>query len=298
MINVFNIERFATHDGDGIRTVVFLKGCMLRCPWCSNPESWETEPELAYDAKKCSGCRECEKNCTSGAIYFKDGCFHYNRTAGDLCEKSVEHCPTGALEIIGKTMTIPEILEVVMKDVDYYRNSGGGVTISGGEPLFQYDALLSLMKACKENDLNTALETTGNTQIENIKEIEPYVDTFLFDIKQLDPVKLKKVVGADQEKIMENFLYLTQICPQKVVMRVPVIPGFNNTDDFLQQVLNLGKRTRVREINLLPYHHFGRNKWTLLMKDYLVTEDMIDKAELLPYQEKGNEMGLHVKIGG
>lgn len=298
MINVFDIERFATHDGDGIRTVVYLKGCMLRCPWCSNPESWKIEPELMFDQKKCSGCRLCEINCDSGAIYFKAGKFHYNKSINDLCQKSVEQCPTGALKIVGKSMSFEEILEVVMKDEAYYRNSGGGLTISGGEPFFQSAALLGLLKASKEKGLNVAIETTGNTELQHIQAAAPYIDTFLFDIKHLDLAKLKKVVGADGEKVMMNFECLATLCPEKVVIRVPVIPGFNDADDFLQQVLVLAKDAKVREVNLLPYHNLAQNKWEMLLKPFVMDEPMMDKNELKCWKAKGEAMGVRVKIGG
>ncbi|MCD7894937.1 MAG: glycyl-radical enzyme activating protein [Erysipelotrichaceae bacterium] len=297
MISVFNIERFATHDGDGIRTVVFLKGCPLHCPWCSNPESWGTEPVLSYNKKKCIGCRRCEKYCKSGAITFENNQFVYNKQFNDLCEESVEQCPKGALEILGKKMNNQEIIEIIMQDIDYYKNSQGGVTISGGEPMYQFKETLSLVKDLKEKDLNIAIETTGQYDLQQLIQIEPYIDTFLFDIKQLDQSKLK-MIGGDLKIIMNNFYYLTEKCPHKVVMRIPVIPEFNYTDQYLKEVLSLAKETHVREIDLLPYHTLGKNKWDRIMKPYYSDMKMLDKSELVPYKKIGQEMGLKIKIGG
>lgn len=295
MINVFNIERFATHDGEGIRTVIFLKGCPLHCPWCANPESWGIEPVLSYDKKKCAGCRKCAQLCKSGAISFQNNQFTYNKELNDLCEESVDYCPTGALEIIGKPMTNQEIIDIVMQDIDYYQNSQGGVTISGGEPLFQFEAALSLIKDLKAQNLNIAIETTGQYELEKLIQVEPYIDTFLFDIKHLESAQLKKI-GGSLDTIMNNFYYLTEKCPAKVVMRVPVIPGFNYTDEYLKTVLTLAKEQQVREIDLLPYHTLGKNKWDRIMKKYYSDMKMLNKAELEPYKQLGQKMGL--KVGG
>ena len=298
MINVFHIERFATHDGDGIRSVVFFKGCPLHCPWCANPESWETKPQLLYDRRKCIKCRECEKHCHSGAIYFENGEFYYDRHIGDVCEESAENCPMGALSIVGKAMHIEEILFVVMKDIDYYENSNGGITISGGEPFMQYKGLLELLKACKKKGLNTAIETTGNCDMEQLKTIEPYIDTFLLDIKHFDVSLLKKITGIDKQQVMTNVQYISNHCPHKLVFRVPVIPGFNYDDTFLKEVIQLGKENKVREINLLPYHTLGKNKWEQMMKNDYSIQKMLDKKELEKYKKMGQEIGVQVKIGG
>lgn len=298
MINVFNIERFAIHDGDGIRTVVFLKGCPLHCPWCANPESWDPNPQLLYDKKKCIKCRECEKHCKSGAIYFIDNEFHYDKSKGDLCKESVENCPTGSLSIAGEPMSVEEIVYVVMKDIDYYENSNGGVTISGGEPFTQYEGLLALLKAFKDKGLNTAVETTGHCDPEQFKTVEPYVDTFLFDIKHLNSPLLKKTTGIDKDRVMANFQYIANTCPKKIVIRVPVIPGFNYDDTFLNEVIMLGKENKVREINLLPYHTLGKSKWDQVMKKYYSDQKMLDKKALEKYKTIGQEMGVYVKIGG
>lgn len=296
MINVFNIEKFATHDGPGIRTTIFLKGCPLHCPWCANPESWSIQPVLMYDARKCQHCLRCVNNCPMHALslengfsYLKDKCIH--------CHQCEQTCLSEAISFAGKEMEIEEIVKEVLKDKDYFENSQGGVTISGGEPFLQFENFLKLIKQLKKEGLHVAVETTGNYVQDYLKKALPYIDLFLFDIKHINEKKLKEITGGNLKVIMNNFKYLLSKAPEKVVMRVPVIPGFN--DDVIYDIIDLASFLNVQEINLLPYHSLGKNKWEQLQKEYFNNDlKMMNKEELEKYQHYVENQPIKLKIGG
>ncbi|MBR2745971.1 MAG: glycyl-radical enzyme activating protein [Erysipelotrichaceae bacterium] len=296
MIKVSNIERFATHDGPGIRTTVFLKGCPLHCPWCANPETWRLEPVLMHDEKKCVRCHSCQTVCPEGAIDFNPAFVLYSKKC-TICGRCVEVCIPEALSVNGKDMTAEEIISEISKDDDYYRNSNGGVTLSGGEPLFQYERVLDLLKNLKEKGYHTALETTGMYSSEKLKQAEKYVDLFLFDFKHVDAGKLKEVTGGDFEVITGNLEYLLKTCQEKVIVRTPVIPDFNS--DVIKEIINWAAERKAPEINLLPYHSLGKNKWNDLGRTYSYEKyPMMDKSELSEYAVFGESLGIKVRIGG
>lgn len=298
MIKVSNIERFATHDGPGIRTTIFLKGCPLHCPWCANPETWTINPVLMHDEKKCVRCHCCQKECGIDAISFQPQ-FVLDTSKCTACGKCVDVCIPDALSISGKDMNLDEILKEVQKDDAYYQNSNGGVTLSGGEPFFQFQEMFQLLKELKGKGYHIAIETTGMYSLEHLKEAEPYIDVFLHDIKQLDENILQEVTGAKLEVILKNLDYLSKKCPEKVVVRVPVIPGFNNDEKYLQSVIEYAKKKGFKEVNLLPYHSLGKNKWHNLKKKYQFEEEkMMDKDSLYSYIDYGKQIGMYVKIGG
>ena len=283
MINVSNIERFAIKDGPGIRTAVFLKGCPLHCPWCANPETWSTEPLIMHKESVCVSCRECERVCPVRAVSFERGSYAVDRTKCIVCGACVQNCPAQALSVNGTAMSEEEILKEVLKDIDYYEESGGGVTFSGGEPLFQKDAV-SLLKAAKQCGLHTAIETTGMVSKQRFREAEPYVDLFLFDIKHIDAAKLKEVTGAGFETIKENFELICSQRGRDVIARIPVIPGFNLED--LDAILAFVRSYPVRGVNLLPFHNFGRTKWHQLQRSYRYDEEKsLSSAELEMYRD-------------
>ena len=257
MINVFNIEKFATHDGPGIRTAIFLKGCPLHCPWCANPESWSLKPTPMYDKK------------------------------------------TGETKIAGKYMSISEIVSAVLKDKDYFDNSNGGVTISGGEAFVQFEEMFALVKELKKHNLNIAIETTGNFKHDYLLQILPYVDLFLFDIKHLDKEKLFNVTGGNINLIMKNFDFLAQNFPHKIIVRVAVIPGFNDDEKTVKSIIDYVTKYKIKEIDLLPYHSFGANKWEQLNKEYQFKGiKSMEKSFLKKYEEYGKNKNIYVKIGG
>ncbi len=298
MIKVFNIEKFATHDGPGIRTAIFLKGCSLHCPWCANPESWSLKPTMMYDKRKCVKCKKCFLICPNKAINF-DNEFIYDASQCIHCEKCVQSCFHQAIKFAGKDMLIDDIVAEVLKDRDYYDNSGGGVTISGGEPFFQFQSILKLVKKLKKNNISTAVETTGNYKLDYLKETLPYIDLFLFDIKHIDHQKLSDITGGNSDLIFSNLEYLAHNCPDKVIVRVPVIPYFNYSKETLESIIDYASQLGIKEVNLLPYHSLGKNKWEQMHKDYQFKElKMMEKNVLEEYINYGIKHDIYVKIGG
>lgn len=298
MINVFNIEKFATHDGPGIRTTIFLKGCNLHCPWCANPESWSLKPTLMYDLRKCIKCKKCVNACKQKAISF-DKKFLYDRLKCIYCKKCSESCLTQALTFAGKKLSINTIVDEVMKDKDYFDNSNGGITISGGEPFVQFEAMMKLIKALKKQNLHIAIETTGNYPLEYLKQALPYLDLLLFDVKHLNYQKIKDVIGGNPKLIFNNLKFLASTCPEKVIIQTPVIPYFNNDEKTLQSIIDLAFELNITNINLLPYHTLGKNKWEQINKQYyLENEKMLEKETLKKYIQYGNDRGINIKIGG
>ena len=294
MIRISNIEKFATHDGPGIRTTVFLKGCFLHCPWCANPETWKSEPVLMHDAKKCVECKTCMHVCERGAISFP---FQWDMDKCIYCKKCENYCLQDAISFAGKDMEINEVIKEVLKDKDYFDQSNGGITISGGEPFMQLDAFLELIKQCKNNGLHVAVETTGNYCLDTLKEALPYIDLFLMDLKYLDAQKLKDITGGNLDLILNNFKYLAQHCPNKVIVRMPVIPRFN--DDICEDVIRFCANLKLSEVNLLPFHTMGKSKWNQLNKEFMYDKDkMMDRNDLTPYIDVGKQLGVYVKIGG
>ncbi|WP_077612661.1 glycyl-radical enzyme activating protein [Clostridium sp. Marseille-P2415] len=263
---VFDIQRFSLHDGPGIRTIVFLKGCPLSCRWCSNPESQSAKPAILYKKNDCLHCGRCTTACKRGAI----GPEHKNwvdRERCSGCGECVNACPAGALVLKGKTMTVQQVIRELKKDATTYRRSGGGITLSGGEPLVQYEFASELLKACKGQGWNTAIETTGIGTAEAIETVIPYVDTVLLDIKHMDGEQHRKFTGATNEMALKNALRISRI--SRTVIRVPVIPGFNYSTEAVKAIAEYAKTlTGIRTIHLLAYHSFGENKYSLLGKDY------------------------------
>jgi pyruvate formate lyase activating enzyme len=252
-VSIMEIERFAIHDGPGIRTVVFLQGCPLRCPWCSNPESQEIRAHLLYIVNHCTGCGKCYQACPNGAISF-DGHPVFDREKCVLCTACADACPHHAIKTVGKSVAVSDILDIVQRDKDYYDNSGGGVTFSGGEPFVQFDGLMELLTGCKKVGIHTAIETCGQVAPAKIKQAFPLVDLFLFDIKHTDKDILKATTGADTNLVLDNLRFIATNNRDKVIIRIPVIPGFNNNLKDIERIFHLALQLEVKRIDLLPYH--------------------------------------------
>lgn len=264
---VFNIERYAVHDGPGIRTLVFLKGCPLRCLWCCNPESQRPGAELLLFPENCIGCGACVESCRSGAISLREGSLVTDAGRCTLCGACAESCYPKARTVCGREMSVGEVLELLRKDVPFYRRSGGGVTLSGGEPFFQYEFAAALLCACREAGIHTAVETCGYVPEERFQAAAPLVDAYLFDLKHMDPESHARLTGVDNARILRNFEFLLKAGKQ-VVPRVPMIPGLNDTEEALGAVCAFLRERSVGTLNLLPYHELGVHKYARVGKQY------------------------------
>ncbi len=296
---VFNIQRFSIHDGPGIRTIVFLKGCPLRCAWCSNPESQDPKPVLLFSQKKCISCGTCEKVCPLKAITFNSSPYPIiDRSICDSCGRCVEECCTEALYFEGKSRTVEEVIAEVEKDRAFYTNSGGGLTLSGGEVLAQPRFAYALLAIAQDRGLHTAIETTGFAQPEVLQKVVSKVDLVLYDFKHYDAVRHLAKTGVDNALIISN---LQMLCEKKqpLVVRIPVIPGFNDSLEDAAEFGRILSAFKVEEVNLLPFHQMGEHKYTLLDKEYQYHgTKSIREENLAEYRQIMADFDLDVKIGG
>lgn len=265
---IFNIQRFSLQDGPGIRTTVFLKGCPLRCWWCSNPESQALIPEVAHSTALCNQCGECIKVCPAKAISLAERGIRIDRKLCNNCTTCVSTCYAGALKTYGKEMSVEEVFEEVEKDVAYYRNSEGGVTVSGGEPLAQADFVVSLLKQCRQSGLHTTLDTCGYARREVLEKVLQFTDLVLYDLKHVNALVHKRITGVSNKRILRN-LDLAAKSGVEVIVRVPIIPGFNDSAESITALSKLVAGLKsVKEVNLLPYHRFGVGKYEMLDRPY------------------------------
>jgi len=264
---VADIIRFATHDGPGIRTTVFLKGCSLSCVWCHNPETIACGPELGYVAKKCIGCGECVRVCPEGAQRMEDGRHVFDRTRCVACGACAEVCLGDALLFYGREMTPEQLLATVLEDRVFYQNTGGGVTVSGGEPLLQAAFCAELLGMAKNEALHTAVDTCGMVPWEAFTEVLPVTDLFLYDIKQTDPALHRRDTGSDNELILENLRHLSE-CGAAIEIRVPLVPGINDDDRFIDAVGALLSRLgHIQAVKVLPFNPLAHSKYAALGKE-------------------------------
>ncbi len=275
---VINIQNYSLHDGPGIRTLVFLKGCPLRCKWCSNPESQEFHQELVFNKNKCLGksqCGRCIHKCNNDAISFnKQEIVEINRQKCNNCLKCTHLCPSQALYVYGKTYEYRELLDLVEKDNSFYARSGGGLTVSGGEPLAQGDFTIKLLKEAKKRRINTAIETCGYAPWEVLKEAAQYLDTILFDIKSLDCKKHEKFTGEPNKLILDNFDKLSITYPQlNKIVRTPIIPKFNDSQEEKSKIAEYVKNYPNTTYEVLTYHRLGQPKYEYLGRNYPMDEE-------------------------
>jgi len=255
---IFDIKHYAIHDGPGIRSTVFFKGCSLQCQWCHNPEGIHTEPEIFLRNEKCpSECRFCISACPNGAIKRKKGSIEVDSNRCDLCSECEDACVYGALEIIGKKVSAEEVMTEVEKDSLFYEESHGGVSFSGGEPFEQPEFLQALLEKSKSKDIHTTVDTCGNYNQKLLEDIDGKVDLFLYDLKMIDDKKHRKYTGKSNKKILENLRYLTANGHQ-VAIRIPLIMGINDDELNVEKTVEFLKTLNsVKQINLLPYHSGG-----------------------------------------
>jgi pyruvate formate lyase activating enzyme len=267
---IFDIKRYAIHDGPGIRTTIFLKGCSLRCQWCQNPEGQETNPEIILRSSRCATeCNECVSVCPQDAISKDRNSIEIDRAKCDLCRKCEEVCAYEALEVVGREVTAKELMDEIEKDKIFFDESGGGITFSGGEPLMQLDFLEALLKEIKKENIHVTLDTSGYVSFEDLDRISDKVDLFLYDLKIMDNEKHEKYTGVSNKLILENLRKLAER-GKSVAVRIPLVSGINDDNqsihilvDFLQSLKN------INQISLLSYHRGGREKYKRLRKEKL-----------------------------
>lgn len=257
---VFDIKKFAIHDGPGIRTTVFLKGCPLHCLWCHNPESQSFDPELFFLPELCTGCGYCISVCPNGCHQFIDGVHVMAREKCTACGLCASECYAGALELIGRPWTVDDVLAEVLKDKAFYENSGGGMTISGGEPMSQFEFTKTLLTAAKKEGLHNCLDSCGCVPFEKYAELFDVVDLFLWDYKATDSALHRELTGVPNERILENLARI-DAAGKPTILRCPLVPGVNADESHLQGLIRTAQKLKnLQQIDLLPYHPLGKSK--------------------------------------
>ena len=300
---IFNIQKFSTHDGDGVRTTIFFKGCPLRCMWCHNPESQHYYKELIFHQHKCTACGRCVAKCKQGANSIVDGKIVFDRSKCTACGVCTDWCITEARELAGKEYTVDALVKEAMKDKIFYEQSGGGVTLSGGEVMASQH-MVYVEEVCRklhENGVSIFIDTSGYTDYKNLKRILPYVDVFLYDIKVMDPEDHKKYIGVDNSLILENLKKLSDE-GAGLYIRLPIIQQVNATDEHIESVIHFLKENNIhaRQVNLLPYHDIGKGKYASLDMEYHDDEMSVPVSELMEhFKSMFEEQGFNkVNIGG
>ena len=260
---VFDVQRFCLHDGPGVRTVLFLKGCGLRCRWCCNPESQSGSVELFYDSRRCIQCGRCVAVCSHGAVVPPPAAERIDRSRCRLRGSCARVCPTGALQLAGQELTVEAAIEECLRDRNYYEITGGGVTLSGGEPLLQEKFAATLLTRLKEEGLHTAIETAGYLPWEAFERTRQTTDLYLFDIKHVDSKAHLRGTGKDNGPILDNLHRLSE-CGAGIVLRYVLLPGYNMDDDALLRLAALARQLNLKRLELLSFHRLGRGKYEKL----------------------------------
>lgn len=290
---IFNIQKYSIHDGEGIRTNVFFKGCPLRCAWCANPESQELLPTILVKTDKCVGCGSCVKVCPSGAMKSRP----IDRTVCIRCGKCEKICPVNAISMAGHRVTLEEVLEEIEKDSIFFRTSGGGVTLSGGEPLVQWKFAANILKACREKGIQTAIETAGYAPWKHLEAVACYADEILLDIKHMDRELHRRYTGAYNDIILENAAMLGNIHANYVI-RIPFIAGVNADENNIRKTAEFAEKNGAARIDLLPYHTLGVSKYGFIDREYSFYGQTPDETMQERAQRIIREAGVPVTIGG
>lgn len=295
--SIFNIQKFSIHDGPGIRTTVFFKGCPLQCIWCHNPESQNLGKEILYDKNKCTLCGSCIKICQNNAIELKDNDLEINMDKCTFCGDCTVCCINSAKQIAGKEYTVDEVMKEVLKDRVFYKNSKGGVTLSGGEPLIYAAFVEELLMELKKENIHTAVDTCGAVDFKVLERISKYTDLFLYDIKSMDEEKHILYTGVSNKNIIENLIKLSKI-HNNINLRLPIIEGINADENHIFEILKLIKNTNIKKINLLPYHDIAMHKYEKLGRKYYEYMKRPADEKLKRYIDIIEKEGYRVKIGG
>jgi len=294
---ITQMQRYSVNDGPGIRTTVFLKGCLLRCPWCHNPETWNPEPEIYFHLTKCTHCGACAAVCpVPGAIDLEsDQRINYDKCT--LCMKCAEVCPYGALSRVGERLSVAEVMDEVERDMPFYVNSGGGMTLSGGEVLYQADFASALLQVARQKGIHTCVDTSGYGTAEDLEKLIPYTDLFLYDIKLMDDKRHKEITGVSNKVIQENARAIAG--RTGIHFRIPLIPEINDNEEFFRQLGDFAKSAGVNDIDLLPYHDYASGKYRMLGREELFyKKDLLPDEAVQKFEEQLKGYGLRVTVGG
>jgi pyruvate formate lyase activating enzyme len=296
---VLNIQKMTIHNGPGMRTLILFKGCPLHCLWCSTPESQKTEPEIAVYPGKCIHCDQCSSVCSLRAINLNGNTLRIDRSRCNNCGKCAQVCYAEALRLMGQPMTVAELLEEVRKESFMYRISGGGVTISGGEPLLDFKFNQELLPALKDEGINIGIDTCGYAPWRHIEPVLPYVDFFLWDIKIMDPVAHQKLTGVSNRLILNNARRVSEK-NIAIYIRVPMVPGYNDSEENLRAICIFARGlSSVVQLDLLPLHHLGKSRYESVNRPYpLADTSLVPDSVLLNMKNIVESYGLNCTIGG
>lgn len=299
---ITNIQKYSIHDGDGIRTTVFFKGCPLKCVWCHNPETQRFEQEIQYDREKCTGCGVCAQVCPNHAITMEEGRSKLDKKLCTLCGKCENFCTQGIREIVGQKYPVKALVKELMKDLMFYEQSGGGVTLSGGEVMaMSTDYILEIAKALKKEEVSLTIDTCGYVPYEKFEAILPYVNTFLYDVKVMDPELHKQYIGVDNKLILDNLVKLSD-AGARIYIRIPTVKEVNGNEENMNETIRFLKEHDIHpaQVNLLPYHNTGSSKYPKLDMEYKGNDlSAPTKEEMEGFVKLFQDAGFsNTKIGG